>query len=228
MAFQNSVEENIMGGGGMGLGGFGGGSGCGLIIIVLLIMFVLFKDDGRGRDGGYGGGYGMPYPAFGGGCGSCGPCVQPTFKDESNWEQDYHFCKEINGVDKDVIAQGCMDREATHCEGEKTRALIQENYVQSLRDQLAEKNDVVMTLKQEMFTEKKFDQLAAAIACTNNNIDKMFCKTDRELEKIQCEIPHRPPVWAECVTPLTRDLDKDCREFPRRGRFDNDLCGCAV
>lgn len=226
MAFQNSVEENIMGGSGLGFGGMGG-SGCGLIIIVLLILFVLFKDGGRGHDGGYAPGYGMPY-GFGGGC---GPCVQPTYKDESNWEQDFHICKEIGAVDKDVIAQGCMDREATHCEGEKTRALIEQNYIQDLRDKLAEKNDVVMSLKQEMFTEKKFDQLATAIACTNNNIDKMFCKTDNMISALSCELPKRPPVWSECVTPLTRDLDRDCREFsefPRRGRLDNDFCGCAV
>jgi|GEM_PF-1230440 len=219
MAFQNSVEENIMGGGGYGFGGFGGGS-CGLIIIVLLILFVLFKDDGRNHHDGYA----TPYPAFGGGC---GPCVQPTYKDESNWEQDFHICKEIGAVDKDVIAQGCMDREATHCEGEKTRALIEQNYIQDLRDTIAEKNAAIQTMKGEAFTERKFDQLSQAIACTNNNIDKMFCKTDSMISALSCELPKRPPVWSECVVPLTRDLDRDCREFPRRGRFE-DSCCCSV
>jgi len=220
MGFQNSVEENIMGGG-MGLG-FGGGSGCGLIIIVLLILFVLFKDGGRGHDGGYGA---IPYPAYGGGC---GPCVQPTYKDESNWEQDFHICKELGVVDKDVIEQGCKDREVAHCEGEKTRALIEQNYIQDLRDRLAEKNDVVMTLKQEMFTEKKFDQLAQAIACTNNNIDKMFCKTDGMISSLACELPKRPPVYAESITPNTHhiDCDRGYDNYPRRGYVD-DCCGCS-
>lgn len=224
MAFSNTVEENVMGGyGGLGLGGFGGG-GCGLIIVVLLILFVLFRGDGfGGHHDGHDGGYGhMPY-----GFGGCGPCVQPAFKDESNWEEESHLKDKLCCIDRDVMEQGCQTREVEHCEAEKTRALIEQNYIQDLRDKLAEKNDVVMTLKNEMFTEKKFDQLAAAITATNTNINNMFCKTDAMIAQLECEIPKRQPVFAETVTCNTHHVDCDDRRGygagygqPRRGNCD--------
>lgn len=227
MAFSTNMEENIASyGGGLGYGGFGGG-GCGLIIVVLLILFVLFKDGGHGYDGGHPG-Y-APY-AFGNGC---APCVQPTFKDESNWEEESHLkdklcCidKEILKTDNDVWRSACETQNVERCEAEKTRALIEQNYIQDLRDKLAEKNDVVMTLKQEMFTEKKFDQLATLVGGLRNDIDKQFCRTDAEIAGLACELPKRPPVFAECVTPNTHDIDCSDRrnygynQMPKRGCCD--------
>lgn len=237
MSFANigNVDDNVMGG---GYGGFGGG-GCGLIIIVLLILFVLFRGDGFG--GHHDGGHGYPgYAPYGFG-GNCGVCSKPTFTDESNWEEESHLkdklcCidKEILKTDADVWRSACETQQVEHCEAEKTRALIEQNYIQDLRDKLAEKNDVVMTLKQEMFTEKKFDQLAAAITATNTNINNMFCKTDAMIAQLECEIPKRQPVFAETVTCNTHHVDRDCDDrrrfddFPRRGRFDNDFGGCCA
>lgn len=220
MAFSSSgIDENVTayGGGAMGYGGGMGGS-WGIIILVVLIMWVLFsKNDSHGHhDGGYGSGYG-----FGGGC---GPCVQPTFKDESNFEEERNInaklcCidKDIWETDRDVWKTACETQKEIACDGQKTRALIEQNYIQDLRDKLVEKNDVIMTMKQEMFTEKKIDQVLGAINCTNQRIGML-----------ECEVPKRPPVYAECTTPNTHDIDKcDDRRgynnYPRRGNCDN--CG---
>lgn len=227
MAFSSSQEENIAAYGGAG-GGMGG-SWC-MIILIVVILWVLFSRDGRdGHDGFDGRGFG----GFGnfGGCG-CGPCVQPTFKDESNYEEERNIDKKLCCIDKEVIQQGCMDREATHCEGEKTRSLIEQNYIQALRDQLSEKNSMIQTMKGEAFTEKKIDQVLAAVGGVRGDVDKQFCRTDAEIARLACELPKRPPVFAECVTPNTHDIDCGCDRrgfgFPNRGRFDRDDCGCCV
>lgn len=223
MAFStgSNIDDSIIGGG-LGYGGMGGS--CGLIIIVLLILFVLFRNDGFGHhDGHYDGGHGYPGYGFGGGC---GPCVTPSYVDESNWQMDYHICKELGVVDKDVIEQGCKTREVEHCEAEKTRALIEQEYIQGLRDKIAEQNSNIQTMKSEAFTERKFDQLAAAITATNTNINNMFCKTDAMIAQLECEIPKRQPVFAETVTCNThhvdcdRDYGRGYNNYPKRGCCD--------
>lgn len=200
------TQENDIVGGGYGFGGGGIGA---IILLIVAVAVLWFLGGGNRRDGHYDG-Y-APYANYGG----CAPCVQPTFKDESNFEEERNINSKLCKIDEDVWKNGCKDREATHCEGEKTRALIEQNYIQDLRDKLAEKNAQVLTLKQEMFTEKKFDQVLAAIGMTNGRI-----------EKLECEVPKRPPVFAECVTPNTHDIDCDDRRFrfPRRGRCDDDCC----
>jgi len=215
-------------------GGYGGGGSWCIIIVFFVIAWLLFRDGHRdGRDGGYA----MPYPGFGGGCG-CGPCVQPTFKDESNWEQEYHLCKEIGKVDMDVWKTSCETQKEVLCDGQKTRSLIEANYIQDLRDKLAEKNSEVQTLKSEMFTERKIDQVLGAIGSVRNDVDKQFCRTDAEIAKLSCELPKRPPVFSRCDVPcLTRVPDNCCedrferfeREFPRRGRCDGfGFDGCCA
>lgn len=219
--FAEDRETQVIGGGYGGYGGGFGGSWC-IIIVFFVIAWLLFKDghnDHGHGDHGYGPGYGYGY-------GGCGPCVQPTFKDESNFEEERNInaklcCidKDIWETDRDVWKTACETQKEIACDGQKTRALIEQNYIQDLRDKLAEKNDLVMTLKQEMFTEKKFDQLAALIGCTNSKI-----------EKLECEIPKRAPVWCEGITPDTHHTDCDHRrdfDFPRRGRCDN-WDGCCA
>lgn len=210
MGFSSSQEEQIANyrGGSDSMGG----SWC-MIILIVVILWVLFSKDGH-RDGIVDGGFRGGFGGFGDGC---GPCVRPSFIDESNFEEERNIDKKLCCIDKEVISQGCMDREATHCEGEKTRALIEQNYIQDLLDKLSEKNSVIQTMQSEAFTEKKFDQMLMAIG-----------KTDAMIGKLECEIPRRPPVFAECVTPNTHDVDcgdRFERDFPRRGRF-NDDCGC--
>lgn len=209
-------QENDIVGGGYGFGG--GGGVFAMVILMVVVLFVLFRGNRDDHRDGYGYGYG-------GGCG-CGPCVQPTFKDESNYEEESHLkdklcCidRDIWNTDQDVWKTACETQKEVHCEGEKTRALIEQNYIQDLRDQLAEKSMQNLTLKQEMFTEKKFDQMAALIGGVNHKI-----------ERLECETPKRPPVFAECVTPNTHDIDCDDRrfrdDFRRRGRC-NDFDGCC-
>jgi len=205
MAFSAMQEENIAAYGG-GYGGGFGGSWC-VIIVFFVIAWLLFKDghrDGERRDG------------FGFGNG-CGPCVRPSFIDESNFEEERNIDKKLCCIDKEVIEQGCKDREATHCEGEKTRALIEQNYIQDLRDTISEKNAMIQTMKSEAFT-------ASQIGLVNNKIEKV----DEMIERLMCELPKRPPVFAECVTPNTHDIDCGDR-FPRRGRCDDfGFGGCCA
>ena len=197
MSTYNSQEENIANGGGL----FGGAWA--MIILVVVVLWLLFKDGHRdGRGDGYG--YGQPYVA----ANCCG--TRPTFYDESNFEEERNINGKLCCIDKEVIEQGCKDREATHCEGEKTRALIEQNYIQDLRDKLAEKNSEISTLKSEAFTKAEIGGVMAAI-----------CKTDVKLEQLGCEMLKRPPVWGEAVTPVTREFE--CRT-PKRSNCCFDEC----
>lgn len=203
-----SVDNDVV-----GTNGFGGGAWA-VVLLVVVVLWCLFRNDGH--RGGYDG---YPHPGYGYGYGSgCGPCVQPTFKDESNFEEERNINAKLCCLDKDVWENGCKDREATHCEGEKTRALIEQNYIQDLRDTIAEKNSMIQTMKSEAFT-------ASQIGLVNNKIEKV----DEMIERLMCELPKRPPVFAECVTPNTHDIDCDDRRFPRRGRCDGfGFDGCCA
>lgn len=203
-SYSSDVSDNIGGG-----YGFGGGMFA-MIILLVVVFWVLFRNDGH-RDG-YGGGYG-----YGAGFGGCGPCVRPSFLDESNFEEERNINSKLCKIELEQQACCCKEIEATHCEGEKTRALIEQNYIQDLRDKLAAAEMEKLTLKQEMFTEKKFDMVLGAIA-----------KTDRDIDCLKCELPKRPPVFAECITPDTHHIDCDHRgDFRRRGRCDFDDFCCA-
>lgn len=202
------VNNDIVGGGG---GLWGGGGMFAMIILLVVVFWVLFRDGGR-RDGfdGVGHGFGHGFGGFGG----CGPCVRPSFLDESNFEEERNINSKLCKIEMEQQECCCKELEATHCEGEKTRALIEQNYIQDLRDKLSEKNSEVMMLKSEMFSEKKFDQVLGAIG-----------RTDREIECLKCELPKRPPVFAECVTPNTHDVDCGREFFPRRARCESE-CFC--
>lgn len=202
------TNNDIVGGG----YGFGGGGGLAMVLVILVVLWTLFRDGHKdGYDGGHRG-YG-----YGDGCG-CGPCVRPSFIDESNFEEERNINSKLCKVDEDVWKNGCKDREATHCEGEKTRALIEQNYIQDLRDKLTESQMCNMTLKQEMFTDKKFDQ-----------VFNQFCKTDAAIAALACELPKRPPVWAETITPDTHHTDCDHRrDSGRRGRCNDWDDGCCA
>lgn len=203
MATYTQDIDNVGGGGWMG-----GGSGMFAMIILLVVVFwVLFRGRDGERDGHYGHEGYNHYGGFG-----CGPCVRPAFIDESNYEEERNINAKLCKIEMEQQECCCKELEATHCEGEKTRALIEQNYIQDLRDRLNDKNMENLTLKNEMFTEKRFDQVLGAIA------------------KMDCECVKRPPVWAECNTPNSHDIN--CREgfregFSRRGRC-GDFDGCCA
>jgi hypothetical protein len=202
MAFNATQEEGMANFGGAGYGGYGfGGGGIAMILLVVIVLWVLFRD-GHGKDGHDGFG-------FGGNFGGCGPCVRPSFLDESNCEEEKHITKDLWKVDGDVKDQGCKDREATHYEGETTRALIQSNYIQDLRDKLAEKNSEVLTLKSEAFTRSEIAGVMGAIG-----------KVNHDLERLDCQMLKRPPEWGHAVTPCAGSIVSGCG--PRRGRCDFD------
>lgn len=228
MAFSAEQTENIAAYGGYG-GGYGSGAFGGLfamIILIVVVLWLLFRD---GHKGDYHGGQ---YPMYGYGNG-CGPCVQPTYKDESNWEQEAHLRSKLCEVDRDiwktdqdVWKTSCETQNVERCEAEKTRALIEKNYVQDLRDKLAAVEMEKQTLKNEMFTEKKFDQMMAAIGVVKGDIDKQFCKTDAEIAHLSCELPKRPPVFARTDTVCLEQIPDRRRfeEFPRRRHFNDECC----
>ena len=165
-------------GGGYGMGYGGGGV---MVILVLIILFALFGGGfgfGRGRDG------------YGDGDRHCGVSgCRPAFYDESNYEEEKHLDNKIcNSTDKILASEA------------STRQLIETNYIQDLRDKLAEKNTEVVALKGQIYSDAKFGEVYA------------------KLGHIECELPKRPPVWAECATPVARHIDNGCA--PCRGKLD--------
>ena len=107
------------------------------------------------------------------------------------YEQDKYLC---NKFDKEY--------EAIRGEGEKTRALIENNYVKELRDKIAEKGAEVLTLKQEAFTRAEIGGVM------------------KELAEIRCKMIDKPPLYADAFTPVSNRVERGC-DFPRRGRFDD-------
>lgn len=212
----------VYGGGGYGYGAEGGSFGIWGILLAVIVLFLLFKDGfGKGH-GGYGDGiYVNSFDRFGGGYGgNCAyDCKPKMVIDMSNCEVD----KDLWKVDADLKECCCKQIEATHCEGEKTRALIEANYIQDLRDKLAEKAVEVQSLKTQAYTDAKFDSLYGKLNCYDRENDKEYCKLNNKIDMLICETPKRPPIWCEGITPNTHHTDCRHDDFPRRG-FRNDCC----
>lgn len=157
------TQENDIVGSGYG---FGGG-GWAILLLIVVVLWCLFKGDHKD-------GYGV-HDGYYGGRGRCGVCVE----DESNWEEDKHLTERICKVDMDVWKTSCETQKEVHCEAEKTRALIEANYIQDLRDQLAAEKMCNQTLKQEFFIEKKTDILNAkidALACSMPKVPTYYAQ----------------------------------------------------
>lgn len=232
--FERDGDYQAVGGYGYGGGGFGGGAfgGCfAMIILVVVVLWLLFRQDRNDGYGNCGGGYNMPYPypypyppyAFGSNCNSPLDCKIPMAPDMSNCEVDRDLWK----VDADLLKCCCETKEVVHCENEKTRALIESNYVQDLRDKLAEKACEVQSLKTQAYTDAKFDALTSKLSYYDKENDKEYCKLNNKIDALMCEIPKRPPIWCEGITPNTHHTDCRHNDFPRRRHCDNDFnCDC--
>lgn len=198
-----SIENDSIGGSGLGGFGFGGG-GVMTVIIILLIAFFLFDRKGFGHGGEHGGGH---HNGWGGGFHGCGPATRPYFPDESNYQQsrelDAHMCR----LDRDILLGNKELTVEIGKDGAATRALIEANYIQDLRDRLAEKNGEVQTLKSEAFTAGLFGKLNAKI------------------DHLSCEVPKRMPQWAASAIPCNTSTVTGCGgdrdDIPRRGRCDD-------
>jgi hypothetical protein len=178
MALINN-EDNI-GSSGMGGYGYGGGGNFVWILLALVIFWLIFERKDGHRDGGY---------AYGGGCGIHG--TRTAFYDESNYEEERNLRADYcNKTDK------ILDSE------EKTRALIEKNYVQELRDKLTKQEMENMTLKSEMFIGAKFGEI------------------NHRLDRIDCEIPKKMPTFAATTVPCNTSTTTGCggeRREVRRG-----------
>jgi hypothetical protein len=111
-------------------------------------------------------------------------------RDESNYEQGKYMSGKLD-----------KEYEAIRGEGEKTRILIEQNYIQDLRDKNAEKDRIIQKLESEGFTTALYGKLMGEIA------------------DIKCHMPKRRPEWAMTVTPCAGELPLGCG--PRRGRCDD-------
>jgi len=216
-------DYEIQGGGYMpGLGGGLGGGVIGIVLVFIVVLWLLMKDghgfghDNHGSGGGYGG-----YGGFG-----CGPCVQPAFKDESNWEEESHLKDKMCCIDKDVIEQGCKDREAIHCDGDKTReyiAHLSERADDKAYNQLAmqnmQKDNFIQTLQLKSDFEGKLDRVLGVM-------EKGFCRTDGMIGKLECEIPHRPPFYACGGEPTVYPYPERNERYGQFDGYDRRDCCC--
>lgn len=217
-------------------GGFNGAWA--MILLVIVVVWLLFA---RGRDDGYGGGGNCgngaypfapyapyapyPYPAKDGNC--CFDCKPKMAIDMSNCEVD----KDLWKVDADlkeccceekalILKESCSIKEATHLEGEKTRALIEANLIAELKEKLCEKNSKINQLEGNIYVDGKFDMINSKLGCYENNVDKMFCKTNAHLDAIECKMLEKPRIFAE-------GFIQDCgTKFPQR-KHDCCECGCG-
>ena len=175
-------------GGNMG-GGWFGGSGMIMVLFALVVFWLIFerRDGNRGGYGDYGhGGFG------------CGPCVRPAFIDESNFEEERNLKSDYcNKTDKILESE------------EKTRALVEGNYVKELERKLVERDTIIATQRSEAFT-------AAQIGGVKAEVGGIY----REIERLACELPKRPPVFSTCSVPCNQEIVTGCGCGPRRGRCD--------
>lgn len=241
----NEQDTNIIGGGGIPMaygygGGFGGGgggfgscfAGIILVVVVLWLLFRTDRNDGHGNGHGNGHGDGVnigntlgigAYPflagAYGGNCNY--DCKPKMVMDMSNCEVD----KDLWKVDADVWKSACETQKVVVAGDQAIldKLCAQEN--QNLRDKLAESYAEKAALKSEFYTEKKFSGLEGLIYKMDNQNDKNIACLAGAIKELSCELPKRPPVWCEGITPNTHHTD--CHDFPRRSKFRNDDCDCA-
>jgi hypothetical protein len=113
-------------------------------------------------------------------------------------------------IDRDILDQGCKDRDATNKAAEKTNALIvheaernEDRYIRGLETKNA-------TLENEKYTTG----LVAGLAEKGNNqfytlinmLKDGFCRTDAEIATLSCELPKRPNVYARCDTDCLQQI----------------------
>lgn len=178
----NEKFDHVIGGG-MGYGsGFGGGSLIAFLVIILVLWLLFDRRDDHGR-----GGYGYE----GHGCECHG--TRPAFYDESNFEEERNLDRKLCGLDHEILE-----------ESQKTRALIEANYIQDLRDKLEDARFANMELKQTAF------------------ITAQIGGVDAKIERLSCELPKRPPVFSTCSVPCNKEIVTGCGgcERPFERPFD--------
>jgi len=199
-------NDNIGGGGFGGFGGFGGGSAWAIILLVILVVWILFRDR-HGVDGCADGLRGFAPFGFDGfrhdGCGCELRGCRPAFHDESNFEEERNLEKFMCNKFDRVYDKECKIEMDIFKDGMETRKLIESNYVQELRDKLTEKASEIATLKSEMFTTAQIGALGASLGAKIEVVDEM-------VERLACELPKRPPVFATTATPCATEIVTGC------------------
>lgn len=187
--------------------GYGGGFGSGIWIFAILIVFVILAvmrdGHGRGFDGHPGG-----FAGFG-----CPPVCKPV--------EDVAvagIAKEVAILNGQAIANNekqtgilvhAIDQQT--CQmllGEKDimnqASQIAAEQAVSIRDmKIADLRDKVLGLEALALHEKTMNAIGAQTAATNAHISASNCELNHRLDRIECEVPKRPPTWAASVTPHT-------------------------
>ena len=130
-------------------------------------------------------------------CGVRGCC--PAFFDESNYEEE-------RNLDNKICAASKETNNLIFHESERNT----DRYIAEKNAALVEKNAEILALKNQIYTDGKFGAVMAAIG-----------KTDAEIAHLACEVPKRPPVFAECATPCATSIVTGYGG-PRRGRCHDD------
>lgn len=225
-------EVQVIGGGyggGYGLGGGGGLGGVGALIALVVVVAVLWFLGREGRDNNCGnGGYpGMPYPypaypPYGGNCGNPLDCKIPMAIDMSNCEVD----KDLWKVDADVWKSACETQKVVTDGDTAILNKLCDQELKRVYDELAQERSKNTVAENKAFTAGLFGQLENMIYKMDNQNDKQIAGLAGMIKDLKCDfdcnIPKRPPVWCEGITPNTHHTD--CHDFPRRNCGCNDGC----
>lgn len=221
-------------GGGRGIGDGLGGIGAIIALVVVVAILWFLAREGRGCNDGCnnGGGYPYPpaypyppvYPYGGGNCNSPLDCKIPMTPDMSNCEVDRDLWK----VDADLLKCCCEEKEVTHMEAEATRALINANTMQDLRDKLSMEYAKNSSYETKEYTAGLFGKLENMIYKMDGQNDKQIAGLAGMIKDLKCDfdfnIPKRPPIWCEGITPNTHHTDCHDRFPQRKGCGCNDGC----
>lgn len=127
------------------------------IVIVFILLFAVFGNGNLFGRGGFGG-HGYGYDGFVGGMGYGFQNFKATC--------DAEKAEIINSATTQfkVVDQGSATRDAISIDGQATRALINGQAMQDLRDKYAEALRQNTMLQTQLYSDAKFNALAASIA----------------------------------------------------------------
>lgn len=192
MGFSSGEENVVTNYGGTGAG-VGGGSWS-MIILVVVVLWLLFKDGNHNVVNGHG-----------------------FCQDETNYQVDERLSDLGAAINQNVTNQGyemrlyglqqsALLQANIAAENEKTRDLITHNQeraddraYQALMMSNMQKDAIIQTQAIEANVDSKFNQVFAAIAATNQNINQFACET-----------PKRPQYLADGFYATPRRSDCGC------------------
>ena len=206
-------------------GDHGYGAGL-LIVIVLVVLFAAFSRNwgGWGDGGGHrdGGGYAMPYPVYGGGPGWGRYGVEGVADamaihrstDAGYAHLSKEVCADTGKVIHDIDIQACATREKIGEEGRRAEERSYRAEIDRKNDELAKERLANAELKGVILQK----ETVSAVQASN-------CELNHRLDRIECEMLKRPPVYPEAYLPAmqrcghhepVREVIREVRTEPPR------------